>query len=674
MNVIPKTAEQVAEKAGKKVVSVTKHAISTTVDTATHPTAVIKRVQHTNTNEGSTNSTKKRTQDVHKHQNQENKHTTTTMPLPATRNKLNADRTTKTNNIATNTQHQPHQSSTSEDTLFSISNQSTTFLLTIYTALLSIYHAYSHKADILQNHFPLSVVIPLVVVAFLMGYMCDKLLILFSSNDEEIERRERDSGRRTVRRANGKRRFSNLSIQARRGGMIHGGSTEQGGVYQPTVSDMTPETENIDESNRTDESTQTDTDSTEESVYFSRTREFFKPGWKRKKIKKKYEKYVKELHYGGGNSERSKGSVSSGSKREMTAQFFTNLNPMKRGDVKEWEVKLKAPFRESPLMDHLFTYEDFGRQSTQRREEHVIKKEHVTTKSHKEETMVEEYVVVSEEEEEDTALGHAQLNNIRASQLAKYEEKKTHWIDPLCELRGMDLFLTDDPEECVWKQPLLNQNGLRNVPTLLFNMMMPFGNMNAYFQLPSWVDSLDNIPPEKEDDPNDVKALKRFLLGDNDYRNARAKVIPYVVDGPLAIRMIKPKPLEVDLWGPRHPSKWEDVPKSVDPKTGKVNHVVLECDIDLLANKTIRKIINIVRPHIGSIVADLALIVSAPKHSEVEEPSCCLGLWRIDRVDFEQCAVVPEKTIHEAARELTDVLSTIMTDEERMEFHVKEDP
>ena len=77
----------------------------------------------------------------------------------------------------------------------------------------------------------------------------------------------------------------------------------------------------------------------------------------------------------------------------------------------------------------MFTYEDFGRQSTQRREEYVMKKEHVTTKSHKEETMVEEYVVVSEEEEEDTALGHAQLNNIRASGLAKYEEKKTHWIE-----------------------------------------------------------------------------------------------------------------------------------------------------------------------------------------------------------------------------------------------------
>ena len=345
MNVIPKTAEQVAEKAGKKVVSVTKHAISTTVDTATHPTAVIKRVQHTNANEGGSNSTEMGTQDVHKHQH--TKHTGTTMPLPPTRNKLNADRTT--NNIATHNTHQHRrtpQPSSSGDTFFSISNQSTTFILTIYTALLSIYHAYTHKSDIVQNHFPLSVVIPLVVVAFLMGYMLDKLLILFS-NDEDVDkkRRERDSGRRTVRRANGKRRFSNLSIQARRGGMIHGGGNGTEGVYVPTVRDMTPE-------NNIDESTQTDTDTEEgeeeeSSVYFSRTREFFKPGWKRKKIKKKYEKYVKELQY-GGNSERS--SSTTASKREMTAQFFTNLNPMKRGDVKEWEVKLKAPFRESPLM------------------------------------------------------------------------------------------------------------------------------------------------------------------------------------------------------------------------------------------------------------------------------------------------------------------------------------
>lgn len=56
------------------------------------------------------------------------------------------------------------------------------------------------------------------------------------------------------------------------------------------------------------------------------------------------------------------------------------------------------------------------------------------------------------------------------------------------------------------------------------------------------------------------------------------------------------------------------------------------------------------RPHIESITCDLALIISAPKGSEIlTEPSCCLGLWRIDRVDFMKAAVIPDKTLDEAA-------------------------
>ena len=82
---------------------------------------------------------------------------------------------------------------------------------------------------------------------------------------------------------------------------------------------------------------------------------------------------------------------------------------------------------------------------------------------------------------------------------------------------------------------------------------------------------------------------QRFLNGDNKYRNGRCKVIPYVVDGPLAIRLIKPKPLEVSVDGPRHPSTWENVPQSFNPTTGKTNHAIVEVDIDVLSEKTIRK-------------------------------------------------------------------------------------
>ena len=156
------------------------------------------------------------------------------------------------------------------------------------------------------------------------------------------------------------------------------------------------------------------------------------------------------------------------------------------------------------------------------------------------------------------------------------------------------------------------------------------------------------------------ESKQRFLMGDNEYRNLRAKIVPFVVDGPLAIRLIKPPPMEIDIDGPRHPAKWTNVPKSIDPVMGKTTHALLEVDIDLLSVKAIRRVINIVRPHLQSITIDLAVIVSKPQHSEIEEPSACLGLWRIDKVDFESCAVFPEKTIDETAQQLKLLMSQIL--------------
>ena len=39
-------------------------------------------------------------------------------------------------------------------------------------------------------------------------------------------------------------------------------------------------------------------------------------------------------------------------------------------------------------------------------------------------------------------------------------------------------------------------------------MMMPFGNMCAYFKLPDWVTNFGSDLEEKDHDPPDVKALK----------------------------------------------------------------------------------------------------------------------------------------------------------------------
>lgn len=406
----------------------------------------------------------------------------------------------------------------------------------------------------------------------------------------------------------------------------------------------------------------------------------FKSGWKRKRL----EKYVNEQKRSRSRRREDKANKKSGSKRAAiksavsdivpnnAPQFFTNLSPVKaKSNLEEWERKVKAPFTNAVMMEHLLGYSDFNRHKRSIRETFVMtkrdeKKERASISIKGEDgrtTIVEEEEEVTLVEEEEVAvqvaLGKAELTNTRAQSLEEYEKKLVHWIDPFCELRGMDLFLTDDAEDQIWKAKLLNESGLRDVPTLIFNLMTPFGNICAYFKLPDWVDNVTNVPAEKNEDPPDVVALKRFLRGDNEYKKSRVYVIPYVVDGPLAIRLIKPAPIEVSVHGHRHPCNWENVPKSIDQTTGKVNHAVVECDIDLLADKSIRKVINIIRPHLKSITIDVAVIISKPWSSEVPEPSCCLGLWRIDSVDFEKGAIVPEKTLHEAAAELTNILSGV---------------
>jgi len=146
-------------------------------------------------------------------------------------------------------------------------------------------------------------------------------------------------------------------------------------------------------------------------------------------------------------------------------------------------------------------------------------------------------------------------------------------------------------------------------------------------------------------------------MGDDDYRNARAKLIPYVVHGPLAIRLIKPPPMEIMLHGLRHPVTWTNVPK--EDAMGRTKCALIECSIDLISDRDVRRVINIVKPHLPGITIDLAFIISKPRDSEIEEPSACLGLWRIDKVDFESCAVLPEKTIDETANELKLMMSQL---------------
>lgn len=67
---------------------------------------------------------------------------------------------------------------------------------------------------------------------------------------------------------------------------------------------------------------------------------------------------------------------------------------------------------------------------------------------------------------------------------------------------------------------------------MLVNGLISWANVLIYFQLPDWFEDFDDSLEEKEDDTPSDRAIKRFFKGDDEYRNKRLKILPYLVDGP----------------------------------------------------------------------------------------------------------------------------------------------
>jgi len=80
-------------------------------------------------------------------------------------------------------------------------------------------------------------------------------------------------------------------------------------------------------------------------------------------------------------------------------------------------------------------------------------------------------------------------------------------VDPMCPLRGFDIFMTDSPESSLGTHSFLIENGLRDKPLLIINGMTQWANVVIYFELPEWVKDWDTIV-EEENDPENVIALK----------------------------------------------------------------------------------------------------------------------------------------------------------------------
>ena len=181
--------------------------------------------------------------------------------------------------------------------------------------------------------------------------------------------------------------------------------------------------------------------------------------------------------------------------------------------------------------------------------------------------------------------------------------------------------------------------------------------------MPDWFDDWDNIPEETKDDLPDIRALKRFFAGDLEYQRRRAKIIPMVVKAPYVVKMIAPNASEMTMHTPRHPVSITKVNKVVDPITGKTTSAaVMEVGVDFYTTAAIGRIVNIVLPHLGSITIDVALVIHPPwgaEGVEADEPSACIGVWRIDKVDFMSCAQLPEQPMEMVEEEIKEIMKSM---------------
>jgi hypothetical protein len=173
-------------------------------------------------------------------------------------------------------------------------------------------------------------------------------------------------------------------------------------------------------------------------------------------------------------------------------------------------------------------------------------------------------------------------------------------IAPAMKLRGLDIFVADresnEGQTNMGEHPHLIEQGLRDTGTLLLNLITGHCNIVLYLQLPSYVTQLHDLK-EQDDDDEEVKAIKRFINGDDEYRKYRLKVLPSVTEAPFAIRVIAPAKKELIVHCTYVPCTWRKHEASKDPRTGKTLAPLLEVEVDCMSDKWVRSIVNLCVKH-----------------------------------------------------------------------------
>ena len=165
------------------------------------------------------------------------------------------------------------------------------------------------------------------------------------------------------------------------------------------------------------------------------------------------------------------------------------------------------------------------------------------------------------------------------------------------------------------------------MPSLLIRLTFPWGVLLQYYEVPA------KLAPfmgegSKEQSMADLSTGERvfanWLLGADNYKSERLKLISYVAEGPWIVRnMVTGKPA---LIGKKLPVKYRYTPKD------GIKQDFLECDLDIgNSSKTAKRIVSVCRRYMSALAVDIGFVIEGK--SEDELPEEMMGAIRIHEID-----------------------------------------
>jgi hypothetical protein len=195
--------------------------------------------------------------------------------------------------------------------------------------------------------------------------------------------------------------------------------------------------------------------------------------------------------------------------------------------------------------------------------------------------------------------------------------------------RGVDVWMTDNPQRHIARHPSVLGGKLGDEDTFMVNFLLPFGNFVAYFSIPP----LNKFPKKLRN------VWSKFLKGDQQYRDARLKLLPVVVDGPWIVKAAVGPGTAPALLGKVIPLQYF----FRDPD--RTRKGVYEVDVIITASTIAKGILSVVKGHTKSISIAFAFIIEAAEQEELPETVLCS--FQVHSLHLEDCPLLPDCNLDE---------------------------